>query len=87
VFPPILVVNSVSSPLSIFLSASSAGTYISTALTYTTTIIPLEPCALNTEFQHFMLRFDKISLLCQYHWKRGWAGKAGGQGVKERVTL
>jgi hypothetical protein len=23
-----------------------------------------------------MLRFNKISLLCRYHWKRGWAGKA-----------
>jgi hypothetical protein len=32
------------------------------------------------EFQHFILRFHKISLLCRYHWKRGY-------GVKERVTL
>ncbi len=71
---------SVSSPFSIFLSASSAATYISTALTCTTTIISLEPCALNTEFQHFMLRFNKISLLCRYHWKRGWAGKAESIG-------
>jgi len=30
--------------------------------------------------QHFILRFNKISLLCGYHWKRGL-------GVKERVTL
>jgi hypothetical protein len=25
------------------------------------------PCALNVEFQHFILRFNKISLLCGYH--------------------
>jgi hypothetical protein len=37
----------------------------------TTTTIGLEPCALNAEFQHFILRFNKISLLCQYHLKRG----------------
>jgi hypothetical protein len=29
-----------------------------------------QPCALNVEFQHFILRFNKISLLCRYHWKR-----------------
>jgi hypothetical protein len=38
------------------------------------------PCALNAEFQHFILRFNIISLLCGYHWKRG-------KEVKERVTL
>jgi hypothetical protein len=27
--------------------------------------------AFRTEFQHFILRFNKISLLCGYHWKRG----------------
>jgi hypothetical protein len=47
-----------------FLSASTAATYIFTAPTCTTTIISLEPCALNAEFQHFILRFNKISLLC-----------------------
>jgi hypothetical protein len=31
----------------------------------------LEPCALNAEFQHFILRFNKIFSLCRYHWKRG----------------
>jgi hypothetical protein len=34
-----------------FLTASIASTYI-------------EPCALNAEFRHFTLRFNKISLLC-----------------------
>jgi len=32
--------------------------------TCTSTITTLEPCALNAEFQHFILRFNKISLLC-----------------------
>jgi hypothetical protein len=41
--------------------------YIFTALTCTTTIITLEHCALNAEFQHVIPRFTKISLLCGYH--------------------
>jgi hypothetical protein len=53
--PSILVVNWVSSCLSFFLSASTAVTYIFTAPARTTTIITLEPCALNAEFQHFVL--------------------------------
>jgi hypothetical protein len=71
----ILVVNWVSSCLSFFLSASAAATYIFTALNSTTTIISLEPCALNAEYQHFILRFIKMSLLCGYHSKRGWGVK------------
>jgi hypothetical protein len=59
--PSILVVNWVSSCLSFFLSASTSPlllrTYIFTAPNYcTTTIITLEPCALNAEFQHFILK-------------------------------
>ncbi len=47
-----------------------------TAPTCTTTIITLEPCgALNAEFQHFILRFNKTSLLCRYHSKRGIGGE------------
>jgi len=42
------------------MSAFTAATYIFTAPTRTTTIITLEPCALNAEFQHFILRFNKI---------------------------
>jgi hypothetical protein len=45
--------------------------YIFTAPTCTTTIISLEPGASNAETQHFILRFNKTSLLCRYHWKRG----------------
>jgi hypothetical protein len=30
-----------------------------------------EPCVLNVEFQHFILRFNKHSLPCLYYWKRG----------------
>ncbi len=36
-----------------FLSASTTATYIFTAPTCTTTIISLEPCALNAEFPAF----------------------------------
>jgi len=47
-------------PLSFFSSASVAATYIFAApTTCTTTIITLETCALNAEFQHFILRFNK----------------------------
>jgi hypothetical protein len=38
-----------------------------TAPTCTSTIITLEPCALNAEFQHFILRYNKFSLLWGYH--------------------
>ncbi len=53
-----------SSPLSFSLSAFTVATYVFTAPTCATTIITLEPCALNAEFQHFILRFNKIFLLC-----------------------
>jgi hypothetical protein len=66
-----LEVNSVSSWPSFFLSASTAATYIFIAPACTTALITLEPCALNAEFRHFVLRFNKISLLFGYHWKRG----------------
>jgi hypothetical protein len=58
----VLIHSSPSSPLSFFLSAT---TYIFTAPTCTTTIITLEPCALSGEFQRFILRFNKFSLLSQ----------------------
>jgi len=32
----------------------------------TTTTVSVKPCALNAEFQHFILRFNKIALLCGY---------------------
>ncbi len=60
--------------LSFFLSASTAATYIFTAPTCTTTIITLEPCALNAKFQHFILRFIKTAFLCGSHSKRGDRG-------------
>jgi hypothetical protein len=39
-------------------------------------IITLEPCALNAEreFQHLMMRFNKISLLLQIQLKEGLEG-------------
>jgi hypothetical protein len=42
----------------------------------------LEPCALNAEFQHFMPRFNKTSLLCGPHSKRGIGGE---KRPKDRV--
>ncbi len=73
----ILVVNWVSSLSFLFLSVSTAATYIFKAPNCTTTIISLEPCALNAEYQDFILRFIKMSLLCRYHWKRGYGVKGG----------
>jgi hypothetical protein len=46
----ILIVHWVSAPVLFFLSASTAATYIFTTLTCTTTILSLEPCALDAEF-------------------------------------
>ncbi len=44
-----------------------------------TTIITLEPCALNAEFQNFILRFNKKFLLCRYHpLKEGIGGEREG---------
>jgi hypothetical protein len=60
--------------LSFFLSASTAATYIFTAPTCTTTTINLDPCALNDEFQHFILRFNEMSLLCGIPLERGDRG-------------
>jgi hypothetical protein len=65
---------------------------IFTAPIYTITIIGLEPCALNPEFQHFILSFNKISLLCEYHLKRVQGVKAGPktgwrQGWLLQITL
>jgi len=40
---------------------------------FSATIISLEP-----EFQHFILRFSKISLLYRYHFQKGLGGVKGG---------
>jgi hypothetical protein len=44
--------------------------------------IPLKPCALNAEIQHFVLRFNKISLLYGYQLKEGLGGE---RRPKDRV--
>jgi hypothetical protein len=65
-FEPILVVNRVSSCLSFFLlrASTTTATYIFTAPTCTTTIITLDPCALNAEFQAFHTQIEiNISLV------------------------
>jgi len=61
-------------------SASTAATYIFTAPTCTTTTITLEACALNAEFQHFILRFNKISLLLLIPLKEGIRGGGEREG-------
>jgi hypothetical protein len=53
----------------------SAATYIFTAPTCTTTIVTLEPCALNAEFQHFLLRFNKNFLTLRISLKEGTKGE------------
>jgi hypothetical protein len=63
----------------LFLSTSTAATYIFSALNCTTTIISLECRALNAELQHFILRFNEMSLLCRYHRKRGLGVKGGSK--------
>ncbi len=73
------------------LSASTAATYIFTALTCTTTRVSLEPCTLNVEFQHFVLSCSSISywdltktslLLCEYSTTEKWDWGVKGGGPK-----
>jgi len=76
------MVNWTSPCLCSFFSASSVAVNIFSAPTCKATIINLEPCALNAEFQHFILRFNKISLLYGYPQRRVW----GERRPKDRVT-
>jgi predicted naringenin-chalcone synthase len=64
--PQFFVVNWVSPCLSFFFGASTVAAYIFSAPTCNAIIISLEPCALNADFQHFISRFNKISLLYGY---------------------
>ncbi len=81
--PSISVVNWVSPCLSFFLSASTAATYIFIAPTCTTTIIHLEPDALNAEFQHFIPKFNQIS----YFMGTRKEGLDSEKRPNDRVTL
>jgi hypothetical protein len=59
------------------------------ALNCTTTIISLEPCALNAGYEHFILRFIKTSFYFANtieRGDRGWKEEAQRQG-EHRVTL
>jgi hypothetical protein len=69
--PSILVGKWVSSCLSFLHVAFAAATEIFTAPKCTTTIISFEPCALNAEFQHFILRFLLKCLYFAYTTERG----------------
>jgi len=53
--------------ISFFFNTFTIVAYIFIALTCKATIINLEPCALNVDFQHFIPKFNKISLLYGYH--------------------
>ncbi len=53
--------------------------------TCTTIIITLEPCAINVEFQHSMLRLNKNFLTLQIPLEEGMEVKAGRP--KDRVIL
>jgi hypothetical protein len=57
--PSILVIHWVWSCLSFIVSASTAATHIFTVPNCTIIIIGLVPCAVNAEFQYFILRFNK----------------------------
>jgi hypothetical protein len=59
----------------LFFSASIVAAYIFTAPTCKATIISVEHCALNADFQHFIPRFNKISLIYGYPWKKGLGRK------------
>jgi hypothetical protein len=82
----ILVVNWVSSCLSLFLSASTAATYIFTAPNYTTIIISLEPCALNSLWVSafsYWVRFIKTSFTLRIPPLKEWIG--GESRPKDKV--
>jgi hypothetical protein len=66
------------------MSASTAATYIFIAPNCTTTIIGIEPRALNAGFQRFVLRFNKMSLLLPIPLKWGIGGE---RKLKDRVTF
>jgi hypothetical protein len=72
---PRFVLNWVLPRLSFFCSASTVAAYIFIAPTCKATIISLEPCALNADFQYFIPRFNKIFLLYGYPWKKGLGWK------------
>jgi hypothetical protein len=57
-----------------------------TALNCATTIIGLEPCALNAEYQHFIRRFIKMSFYFADTTERGGERRPKDR-VKTRVTL
>jgi hypothetical protein len=87
-FPPILVVNWVSSRVSFSWAPAIAVTYIFTAPTCTTTIIILEPCALNAESQHFIPSFNQnfLTLLIPLKERIGTKAEEIGGGTEGDFT-
>jgi hypothetical protein len=68
--PSILVVNWVPYCLSFCLSPSTAAPHIFTAPDCTTSVTSRKPRGINAKFQHFVLRFNKLFLLC--YTTMGW---------------
>jgi hypothetical protein len=60
-----LKINQLNDPL-FFFSTSTIVAYIFIVLACKATIISLEPCALNVDFQHFTPIFNKFFLLYGY---------------------
>ncbi len=83
----VFVVNWVSPCLSFFFGASTVAAHIFTAPTCKDTIIRLEPCALNADFQRFIPRFNKISLLYRHPWKKGLGWKEAQRQVPLQIIL
>ncbi len=79
----VLVVNWVSPCHSFFFSASTVPAYIFTVPTCKATLISLEPCALNADFQHFIPRFNKISYFMDTPERRVWDERR----PKDRLSL
>jgi len=62
-------------------------TYILNAPTCITIIMTLKPYALNAEFQHFILRFNKISLFANTTERRDRGWKQAQIEAEDRVSL
>jgi hypothetical protein len=77
------VVNLVSPCFFSFINISTFATYFFIFPICKAIIISLEPCALNVELQHFIPKFNKISLLYGCPQIRVW----GERRPKDKVTL
>jgi len=82
----IFVVNFLTLFLFIF-NTSTIIAYIFTALTCKVVIIIFEPCALNANFQHFILRFNKFPYILNTLKRRVWGEKRPKDMVSLQIIL